>query len=166
MWFFVMILMDLVIALVVYALWARPWLKRQVFAQPFFAWIEPFERVLFKKSETILVGRLLWVGSGLVTLYDGAAQFIPSLDLSPITTRVADTLHIPQDMRGLAASAFVMGLGWVINKLRAQSTKPLELVAIADKDVTPRVAEAIAMADATKTEAVAVAAAVVEAKAA
>lgn len=165
MWLFVVILIDTIIALLVYALWARPWLKQQKFAQPFFAWIEPFERVLFKKSETILVGRLLWVGSGFVTLYDGAAQFIPSLDLSPITTRVADTLHIPTDMRGLVVSAFVMGLGWVINKLRAQSSKPLELVALSDKAVaeSPKLAEAVAMADTTKTEAVAAA---VEAKAA
>lgn len=140
--------------LIWYALFGRTWLKEASWAKGFFAAIEPIEILLFKKSETILLGRLMWVGSLLVSLYDGLALFASSLDLTPVTTRVFDILHVPQDMRGLAVSALLTGIGLAINWLRAKTSKPLELVAVADKDVTPRAAEAIAMADATKTEAV------------
>lgn len=142
--------------LMLYALVIRPWLKNQPWAQKFLAWVEPIEIALFKKSETVLVGRLVWVGGLFVSAYDGLAQFASSLDLTPLTTRIFDALHIPPDLRGLTVSAFVMGVGLAVVKLRKQTTKPLELVAVADKDVTPKVAEAIAMAGATNVEAVAV----------
>lgn len=148
------ILTCIIAALVAYAIWGRTWLKSKAWAQGFFAWIEPFERVLFKKSETILMGRLLWVGGLFVTLYDGVASFAGSLDLTPITTRLFDWLQIPPDMRGLTISTFIAMIGFLINNLRKKVTQPLEIVSIAPKDVTPKVAEAIAMADSTKAEAV------------
>lgn len=150
------ILIILAIVLIWYALWGRAWLKNRSWAAGFFAWIEPIEIALFKKSETILIGRLLWVGGFLVTAYDGLAVFASSMDLTPLTTRIFDTLHVPPDVRGLTVTAFLAALGLIMNGLRAKVSKPLELVAVADKDVTPRIAEAIAMADATKEEAVAV----------
>lgn len=142
--------------LLFYALVLRSWLKNQTWAQGFFARVDALELTLFKKSETVLVGRLLWLGSGLVTAYDAVGVFFSSLDLTPLTTRIFDWAHIPQDMRGLALSAFVTGVGLVIVNLRKKTSKPLELVAVSDKDVAanPKVAEAIAMADATKAEAV------------
>jgi hypothetical protein len=163
MWLFAIILLDFVALLVVYALWGRPWLKQQPWAQPFFTWIEPFELVLYKKSETILMGRLLWAGGGFVTLYDSVAAFIPSLDLSPLTTRIFDGLHIPADMRGLIGSAFIAGIGLVINWLRKRTTKPIEIVAMPESQMTPEAAHAIEAADAAKAQAVL---AVTEAKAA
>lgn len=157
MWYLALALIDFIILIVVYALWLRPWLKVQPFAQPFLNWIEPVELALFKKSETILLGRLLWVGGLFVTFYDSVAMFASSLDLTPITTRIGDFLHIPSDMRGLAASAFIIAIGRAITWLRSQTTEPLELVSVSNKDVAanPQLAEAVAMADATKTEAVA-----------
>ncbi len=142
-----------------YALSGRAWLKSKTWASKFFAWVEPAERILFKKSETILIGRLLWLGSLIVTFYDGIAVFASSLDLTPVTTRVFDALHVPADMRSVAVSAFIGLIGVTMSWLRKRVSKPIELVAVADKDVTPRVAEAIAMADSTKVEAVAVVAA-------
>lgn len=139
-----------------YAIKGREWLKSKTWAAGFFSWIEPFEIALFKKSETILVGRLLWAGGLFVTFYDAIAVFASSLDLTPVTTRVFDWLSIPQDMRGLTVSAFLGALGLLINRLRNRTSKPIELVAVADKDITPKVAEAVAMAEATKDEAVAV----------
>ena len=153
----------LIAILIWYALRGRAWLKTKPWAQPFFSWIEPVEIALFKKSETILVGRLLWVGGLLVTSYDGIAVFASSLDLTPVTTRIFDALHIPPDMRGLTVTAFLGMIGLLMNWLRKRVTLPIEIVAVADKDVTPKVAEAIAVADQTKVEAVA---AVAEAKAA
>ena len=109
-----------------YALRGRAWLKEQPWAKGFFAWIEPIEIALYKKSETILVGRLMWVGGFLVTAYDSLAVFLPSLDLTPITNRLLSS--IPDDMRSLVISAAVMGLGLLINWLRKRTTKPLDAV--------------------------------------
>lgn len=149
-----------------YALRGRAWLKERSWTHAFFAWIEPLEIFLYQKSETILIGRLLWLGGIVVTFYDALAVFARSLDLTPLTTRIFDFLHVPLDMRGMVTAALVTALGYLMNWMRKRVTKPVELVAIPDKVVAenPRIAEAVAMADATKTEAVAVVTA--EAKAA
>ncbi|PAY07195.1 hypothetical protein CK489_15460 [Bradyrhizobium sp. UFLA03-84] len=150
-----LLLLAFIVALgFLYALVLRPWLKKQSWAQRFFAWVDPIELVLFKKSETILVGRLLWLGGLVVTAYDGAATFVTSLDLTPITTRFFDWLNVPADMRGLSISAFVGIIGLLINRLRKTTTKPLELVAVPDASLPPAAAQAVAQADAAKDAAV------------
>jgi hypothetical protein len=157
------ILSALLAVIIAYAMFGRAWLKRQTWTAGFFAAIEPIEIALFQKSETILIGRLLWVGGLLVTLYDGLAVFLSSLDLTPVTTRLFDFLHVPTDMRSVAATAFITAMGYLINWLRKRTTKPVEVVAVASKDITPAVAQALITAEVTKQDAVA---AVVEAKAA
>lgn len=160
------ITLGILIAVILwYALRGRAWLKERSWTQGFFSWIEPLEIFLYQKSETILIGRLLWLGGIVVTFYDALAIFARSLDLTPLTTRIFDFLHVPLDMRGMVTAALVTALGYLMNWMRKRVTKPVELVAIPDKVVAenPRVAEAVAMADATKTEAVQV---VIEAKAA
>lgn len=144
-----------VVAILVYAMWGRAWLKQQTWAQGLFAAIEPLEIFLFKKSETILVGRLLWVGGFFVTAYDAVALFASSLDLTPVTTRLFDFLHIPLDMRGLTATAALALIGQIVVWLRKRTTKPVEVVAVAQKDITPAVAQALVAAETTKQEAVA-----------
>lgn len=124
-----LIILGLILA---YALALRPWLKKQVWAQKFFAWIEPAELALFKKSETVLVGRLVWLGGIITAGYDMFVQYFSGLNWEPLTTRVMDFLHIPPDMRGLTLSAFVTGLGFAIVSLRKKTTKPLEQVATKD----------------------------------
>ena len=116
-------------ALVLYALTIRPWLKKQPWAQSFFAKIEAIETALYKKSETVLMGRLVWISGFIVSAYDAIAAFVHSLDLTPLNTRIFDALHIPPDLRPLTASAFLMGLGLAMVKLRKTTTKPLEQVA-------------------------------------
>lgn len=152
----IIILCLIVAFLFVYAIVLRPWLQKQPWAVKFFAWIDPLELALFKKSEQVLAGRLVWLGGLIVTAYDAVGAYWSNLDFTPITTRVLDFLHVPPDLRGLTLSAFVTALGLMIVNLRKKVTKPLELVAVSDKDVAanPKVAEAIAMADKTKTEAV------------
>ncbi|WP_375764243.1 hypothetical protein ACE10X_13250 [Bradyrhizobium sp. Pha-3] len=150
-----LLILALIIAIgFLYALVLRPWLKKQAWAQTFFAWIDPIELALYKKSETILFGRLVWVGSGIVWGYDSLAQFVPSLDLTPITTRLFDWLAVPPDMRSLSVTAFIGILGLLINKLRKTVTKPLELVAVPDAKLPPAVAQAVAQAEVAKEAAV------------
>lgn len=150
-----LLVLALIVALAfIYALVLRPWLKKQSWAQGFFAKVDTVESALFKKSETILVGRLLWVGGLFVTFYDGLATFVHSLDITPLTTRIFDWLQIPPDMRNLSATALVGIIGLMINRLRARTTKPLELVAIPDAKVTRAAAVAMAQADIAKDEAV------------
>jgi hypothetical protein len=150
-----LLVLALIVALAfLYALVLRPWLKKQPWAEGFFTAIEPFEIALFKKSETILVGRLLWVGGLIVTFYDGLAVFIHSLDITPVTTRIFDWLQIPADMRNLTATAFIGIIGLIISRLRKTTTKPLELVAVPKAKVTPAAAQAMAKAEVAKEQAV------------
>lgn len=146
-----------------YALAGRAWLKSKPWAQGFFAAIEPLEIFVFQKSETILVSRLLELGSLIVGSYDAIAVFVTSYDMNPVTTRIFDFLHVPADVRGIAMAGFIFIMARIMASLRKRTTKPLEMVAVADKDITPAVAQTLAVAEATKQEAVA---AVVEAKAA
>jgi hypothetical protein len=151
---FLLVLASIVVFLLVYAIVLRPWLKKQSWAQRFFASIDTLESTLFKKSETILVGRLLWVGGLFVTFYDGLATFVHSLDITPLTTRIFDWLQIPPDMRNLSATAAIGIIGLVINKLRRATTKPLDVVALPQAQATPATAQAIAKADVANEQAV------------
>ena len=151
---FLLVLALLMALAFIYALVLRPWLKKQPWTQSFFASVDALESALFKKSETILVGRLLWVGGLFVTFYDGLATFVHSLDITPLTTRIFDWLQIPPDMRNLSATAAIGIIGLIINKLRAATTKPLDVVALPQSQVTPATAQAIAKADAANQQAV------------
>ena len=158
-----LLILSLITALLLwYALQGRDWLKKKSWAAGFFARIEPAEILLFRKSQTILVGRMFWLGGGLVTLYDAVAVYASSLDLTPITTRVLS--GVPEDMRGLVVSAIFGLIGLMINWLRQRTTKPLETVAVKDKVIAEN-PEVFAAADETKAAAVEVAK-VSEAKAA
>ena len=150
-----LLVLALIVALAfIYALVLRPWLKKQTWAQGFFASVDALESALFKKSETILVGRLLWIGGLFVTFYDGLAVFVHSLDITPLTTRIFDWLQVPPDMRNLSATAFIGIVGLLINRLRKSTTKPLDVVALPQSQVTPAAAQAIAKADHANQQAV------------
>ena len=124
----------LVGALMLYALVIRPLIRKTTWGAAFLDKIEAFEIAAYKKSETVLFGRLVWLGGIIVSIYDGVAEFAKQLDLTPLTTRIFDALHIPPDLRGLTASAAVMALGFAIVRLRKDTTKPLAEVAKPSKD--------------------------------
>ncbi len=149
--------------LLIYALWGREWLKAKPWAWSvaFFAWIEPIEIFLFKKSETILFARLKFVGGIALTYLTQASQ----IDWTPILPFIPEKYHIYVNAAISSLPLLLSLLGAADEKQRYTTTKPIELVAVPDKVVaeTPKLAEAVAMADATKVEAVA---AVAEAKAA
>jgi hypothetical protein len=121
------IIVVLLLVVLWYALRGRAWLKEQPWMQGFFAWIEPIEIALYKKSETILVGRLMWVGGFLVTGYDSLATFLPSLDLTPVTNRALS--WVSDDLRPLVVTGAVTLIGLLINWLRKRTTKPVDAVA-------------------------------------
>lgn len=135
-----------------YALQGREWLKSKPWAQGFFAWVEPIELALFKKSETILVARLLsFLGVVLTILTQ-----ISSIDLSPLMPFVPDEYALYAHVAFNSIPLLITGLGAVVEWLRNRTTKPIELVAVAERDITPEVADAIGAADSAKVEAVAV----------
>lgn len=154
--------LALVVALLlVYALWGRDWLKSKPWAAPFFAWIEPVEIALFKKSVTILAARTVYVFGGLLTILTQ----LGSVDITPLMPFVPEKHQAWVQVVWNMLPLTITGLGWMIERLRNNTTLPIEVVAVPDKVMAEnqKVADAIAVADATKTEAVA---AVAEAKAA
>lgn len=134
-----------------YALQGRDWLKSKPWAQPFFAWVEPIEIALFKKSETILFARLL---SGLGAVLTFLTQF-GTIDLTPFMPFVPEKYQPFVNVAVNCMPLLITVVGWMVEKLRNATTKPIELVAVAQKDITPAAEEAIVAAELTKADAVA-----------
>lgn len=162
----ILIPLSLIVAvLLLYALWGRDWLKTTHWGARFLSWVEPVELFLFKKSETILVGRMLQGLGGLLTLLTQ----LGSIDITPLMPLVPDKYEGIVRVVWNLLPLLISGLGAIVERLRNRTTKPIELVAVPDKVVAenPVVAATIAKADELKVEAVAVTAvAVAEAKAA
>ena len=122
------ILIGLAVICALIALWVvvlRPWLKKQAFAAGFFAWIEPFEIALYKKSETILWARTKVVIGVALTALTQAGM----IDVTPFLPLV------PEHYQGLVQVAFgllpmiISAIGMVDERLRNVTTKPIEVVA-------------------------------------
>jgi len=154
--------MNIAIALILlfsfliwYALKGRAWLKAQPWAKGFFECIEPIEIMLYKKSETILLARAKVLTGILLTVL----TYLGTIDLTPLMPFVPDqyegTVHAIFNLIPLSISL----LGLLDEKLRNQTTQPIEITAAPEKAMPSQVKEAIAMADATKAEAVAAVAA-------
>ena len=143
-----------------YALQGREWLKSKEWSQGFFAWIEPVEIALYKKSHTILIARLKMLSGVILT----TLTQIGAIDLTPIMPFVPDKYE-PYVRAAFNLLPLVLTLmGAVDEKLRNATTKPIELVAIPEKTVAenPELAAVIEVAEIAKAEAVQV---VVEARA-
>ena len=145
----------IVALLTVYVLFGRAWLKQQSWTAGFFAAIEPIEIALWSKSETILWARLK-VLTGIVLTVLTQAQVI---DITPLLP------FIPDQYDGIVVKAWGMLpmlislMGLVDEKLRRDTTKPLEVVAIPEAVLAqPAVAKQVAKA-ADANEAVVAAAA-------
>lgn len=112
----------------IYVVWGRPWMRKAPWAAPFFAWIEPIEIALWWKSETIFKARAKMALGVLLTFL---AQ-IGTLDLTPIMPFVPDQYESTlKALFNLLPMILTVG-GWVDEKLRKDTTKPLEVVAIPD----------------------------------
>lgn len=147
-----LIILAIITALLLwYALQGRDWLKAKPWAQPFFAWVEPIEIKLFKKSETILFARSLSLLGGVLTFL----TYIGNINLSPIIPFVPEKYQTIVNVAVESLPLLISVIGGMVEWLRNRTTKPIELVAVAEKDITPQVARAMAFADATKDDAVA-----------
>jgi len=133
-----------------YAVQGREWLKAKPWAKGFFAWIEPIEIALYKKSETILWARLKIIVGVLLTVL----TYLGTIDLTPLMPFVPDqyetTVRALFNLLPLTLSL----LGMVDERLRNKTTQPIEFTAVPENKITHRAAEAIALADSTKAEAV------------
>jgi hypothetical protein len=137
--------------LIWYALKGRAWLKVQPWAAGFFECIEPIEIALYKKSETILLARAkVFVGVLLSVL-----SYLGTIDLTPLMPFVPDQYeaYVRAVFNLIPLSISLLGL--IDEKLRNQTTQPIEITAAPVNAMPSQVKEAIAMADATKAEAVA-----------
>jgi hypothetical protein len=147
-----LVVIALLAVVLLYVL-ARPWLKAQPWAAPFFAWVEPLEIRLFKKSETILWARAKMAAGVLLT----GLTFLGGIDFSLLMPYVPEAYR---DLVQFALNMIPMALtlvGAVDEKLRNGSTKPLELVALPENTpLPPQVAIAVADAEIAKETAVAV----------
>lgn len=147
----VLLPLALVVAvLLLYALWGRDWLKRQPWAAGFFALVEPVELLLFKKSETILFARSLTVLGGILTFLTQLGQ----IDITPLMPFVPEKYHGLVQFGWNLLPLTITGLGMIVERLRNQTTKPLELVAVPEAATPPEVKEAIEIAEIAKVQAV------------
>lgn len=135
----------LTVVVVAYAMGGRKWLKSKPWSAGFFAAIEPFEIVCWRKSESLLWYRFLQGMGAILTGASALGQF----DLSPLWP------FLPEKYRWLPPilPLIISMLGAMGENLRRYSTKPLELVEVPDV-APPHVAAAVAAAEVTKNVAV------------
>lgn len=139
------------ILLLAYVLGGRAWLKSKPWMAGFFAWIEPVEIFLYKKSETILFARGLAVLGAVLSFL----TFLGSIDITPLMPFIPDAWEPLVKAIYNLLPLTISVLGFIVEKLRNSTTAPLEIVAVAEKDKTPEVVQAVAAADAAKGDAVA-----------
>lgn len=134
--------------ILIYVVVGRRLLKKLPFMAGFFAWIEPAEILLWRKSETILWARTQQLGGAVFSLL----SVIGVIDLSPFLWAV------PEKHRtwvGALPSMAVSVNGIICELQRRQVSRPLELVAVPDNP-PPIVAAAMVQAEVSKDVAIAV----------
>lgn len=142
--------------LLVYSLWGRDWLKSKPWAwsQAFFAWVEPIEIFLFKKSPTILFARTLTGLGGLLTFL----QNFNGVDITPVLPLFPEKYHgiITFAINSLPLTLSL--IGGAVEWLRVKTTLPVNLIAVPDKIVAENPKVAVTIAAAVETNEVAIAA--------
>jgi hypothetical protein len=129
-------------------------MRNAPWAKPFFAAIEPIEIMLWSKSETLLRARFK-MGLGLILTMLTQLQTINITPLMPI---------VPEGYRGFVTVAFNMLpflitiSGWVDEKMRKDTTMPVEVVAM-PMNAPPEVKAVVAEAQAANQTAAAIVAA-------
>lgn len=149
---FLWIMAGVTVFVVVYAVWLRPLMRVTPWGKAWLDKVEPLERALWKKSETILVGRTLTVLGGFLTL----ATQLGTIDITPLMPLVPEQHRVKVTLIWNMLPIVVSVLGWLIEQLRYDVTKPVEIVAMrtdAPAEVKALAADA-AVANAVAAEAV------------
>lgn len=130
-----------------YVLAGRAWLKAKPWAwsQAFFAFIEPIEIKLWRKSETLLMARFLMLAGMIPPLLDQVDA------LKPLFEQVAP--YLPGNWQSYISLTLTV-LGLIGEIQRRYTTKPLEIVAL--PEAVAAAMPAVVAAEAAKVEAVAV----------
>lgn len=139
----------------IYVVWGRPWMRKAPWAAAFFAWIEPIEIALWWKSETVLKARAKML-LGLLLTFLTQTQ---TLDITPLMPLVPDAWEpTVKVIWNMIPMILTLG-GWVDEKLRKDTSQPLELVALPDATVaaSPALQDIVAKAEEVKVEAAAMA---------
>lgn len=148
------LIVFLVVTLLVlfWVLHGRAWLKSRPWgwSQRLFAWLDPIELALWKKSETILFARFkVLLGAVLAFLVQ-----IGQLDLTPMV------YLFPEKHQDIARAfiqyvpLLISALGFVDEYLRRNTTKPIAVVAVPDA-APPEVERAVAKVEVANAVAVA-----------
>jgi hypothetical protein len=135
-----------------YVVWLRPLMRRTAWGAAFLERIEPLERALWWKSETILWARSKIVTGLLLTVLTQAG----SIDITPLMPFVPDAAEPFVKFAWNLLPLVIAAMGWIDERLRKETTKPLEIVAMRT-DAPIEVKVAAAEADAANANAVAAA---------
>lgn len=122
LWF----LVGVTIFLIFYAVFLRPRIRQTAWGKRFLNKIEPVERSLWWNSETILVARSTMALGGLLTFLTQ----LGTLDITPLLPLLKEQ-HRPilQAIWNLLPLVITV-LGWIVERLRKDTTRPLEVVAM------------------------------------
>lgn len=131
--------------LIVAVLWAafiRPWLRTKPWAAWFFDLIEPVERWLWLKSESIFLARVLQLVGGVLVL-------LANFDTNTLDTLMLLAPMLPETWQAHAQLVvklmpLVVNLaGFILEWMRRDVTKPLPVVAMrTDASVDAKIAAA------------------------
>lgn len=144
----------LAVLILIYAVWFRPWLLRRRAdgnaIDRFFDRAEAIEIALWRKSETILVSRATVVVGAVLTF---ATQF-KEIDLSPWIPFVPERYQPYVNFAVNMTPALISVLGFVMEKLRRDTTMPVEFVELpkAVVESNPELAAKVEQAAAVKVE--------------
>ena len=128
---FVWVSLGVLAFVVVWVLWARNELKRRPWAAGFFAAIEPIERWLWDKSETILWSRFLIIIGLLPPIFDQLKVLGEGGLLDVIPEKYRPWLSLSITLCGIVSEF-----------LRRSTTKPLEIVSLPEVQ-SPKVTAAV-----------------------
>lgn len=141
------VLIVLIGIILAYAIGGRRWLKSKPWAAGFFAWIEPVEITLWRKSEAILWARTLQALGAVCS----ALTWLGTFDLTPVYAVLPEKWKWIIPLMPLLISV----VGAIGERLRTTTTRPIELVELPDR-LPLAVATAVNKAEATKENAVAI----------
>lgn len=120
------ILFLLVVLVAVYVLVLRPVLVQRGWLPAFYDQTNGFwgKVALYLQGwKTIVAARLVWLGGLAVAAHDAVLPWLTGVDWTPLTSLVLG--HVPPELRVLAVSLLIAGLGALFEWLRHRTNGPV-----------------------------------------